>query len=251
MPHAIRLLTALAAVAFCVIAPAQAGPQDGKLDIYQVNGYGDIPYGQLTTKTVTAREVPKYKAALKQYLNQSARLFMGTGKAKFAEQAVTLGAAADGEGRGVSCFDYDRDGDIDLFVVDHVGASKLLRNNARSLNRNHFVNIRLWQRQANPRAIGARVEDLAIPRDLDVVEPTRHRSTFAGQEPTVGDRVLEIEEDPRGPASVLARRGLGLADYSRLVRHWAKAIASSPELARAYEAARDREAAQRAPSGGR
>lgn len=49
---------------------------------------------------------------------------------------------------------------------------------------------------------------------------------------------LRSDIDADGVAPSLAARGLRLADYSRLVRHWAKALASSPELARAYRAAR-------------
>lgn len=49
---------------------------------------------------------------------------------------------------------------------------------------------------------------------------------------------LRNDIDAEGVAPALAARGLRLADYARLVRHWAKALASSPALARAYEAAR-------------
>lgn len=48
--------------------------------------------------------------------------------------------------------------------------------------------------------------------------------------------VHEIEAYGVGP--VLARRGLRMADHSRLVRHWAKALGTTPSLVREYEAAR-------------
>ncbi len=41
--------------------------------------------------------------------------------------------------------------------------------------------------------------------------------------------VLAIEDAPDGPARVLAERGLGLADFSRLTRHWARALAQPSE----------------------
>jgi hypothetical protein len=46
---------------------------------------------------------------------------------------------------------------------------------------------------------------------------------------------LKHDVDARGPGKPLADRGLRLADYSRLVRHWARALASDPELATAFD----------------
>lgn len=48
--------------------------------------------------------------------------------------------------------------------------------------------------------------------------------------------VHETREEGVGPA--LARRGLRTADYARLVRYWAKALATERALADAYDAAR-------------
>jgi hypothetical protein len=52
--------------------------------------------------------------------------------------------------------------------------------------------------------------------------------------------VLEIEIEDLGAGPVLARRQLRMADYSRLVRHWAKAIATDPALAKTYADVRSR-----------
>jgi hypothetical protein len=41
--------------------------------------------------------------------------------------------------------------------------------------------------------------------------------------------VLAIDDAPDGPARVLAERGLGMADFSRLTRHWARALAQPLE----------------------
>jgi hypothetical protein len=41
--------------------------------------------------------------------------------------------------------------------------------------------------------------------------------------------VETIDDAPDGPARVLAERGLGLADFSRLTRHWARALARPRE----------------------
>ncbi len=41
--------------------------------------------------------------------------------------------------------------------------------------------------------------------------------------------VLAIDDAPDGPARVLAERGLAMADFSRLTRHWARALARPSE----------------------
>ncbi len=46
---------------------------------------------------------------------------------------------------------------------------------------------------------------------------------------------LKRDVDARGPGKPLADRGLYLADYSRLVRFWAKALATDPALAAAID----------------
>lgn len=48
--------------------------------------------------------------------------------------------------------------------------------------------------------------------------------------------VNDVEEI--GLARALAKRQISKADYFRLVRHWAKAIATDPALSKAYAAAR-------------
>jgi hypothetical protein len=41
--------------------------------------------------------------------------------------------------------------------------------------------------------------------------------------------VLAIDDAPDGPTRVLAEHGLGMADFSRLTRHWARALARPRE----------------------
>lgn len=154
---------------------------DGRLDIYHVNGYGDLPYPKLKKGVLPTKLIPKYQNAFAQYLDKPARLFMGEGGGKFIDRAEQEGAANDGEGRGVSCFDYDRDGDVDIFIVDHAGNSRFLRNNARNINKNHFASLRLWQRRANPFAIGAKVELTVGNRTY--VQYVAHYNNYLSQNP--------------------------------------------------------------------
>ncbi len=59
-------------------------------------------------------------------------------------------------GRGAAFADYDRDGDIDVLVVNHQGRPFLLRNDGG--NRNHWIKVRLKCSVSNRACLGARVE---------------------------------------------------------------------------------------------
>lgn len=58
-------------------------------------------------------------------------------------------------GRGAAFADYDNDGDIDVFVVNHNGPGSLLRNDGG--NRNHWIQIQLVGRESNRQGMGARL----------------------------------------------------------------------------------------------
>jgi hypothetical protein len=62
------------------------------------------------------------------HLETPLRLWMNRGDGTFAEEGSLRGVDDRGQGRGVASFDYDRDGDLDLFVANHAGRPVLLRN---------------------------------------------------------------------------------------------------------------------------
>jgi hypothetical protein len=103
---------------------------DGHLDLFHVNGWGP-PFEQ-----------------------DPARLFMSDGDATFTEMAGLAGVAHTGRGLGVSCFDLERDGDLDLFIANNSGAPVLYRNAGGS---NKYLTIKLKGNAPNTEGIGARV----------------------------------------------------------------------------------------------
>jgi hypothetical protein len=105
---------------------------DGWLDIYHVNGW--------TTPMWTT---------------DSSRMFVSDGDATFTEMAAALGVADDEQGRGVCAFDYDRDGDIDLFLANNTAPSVLYRNDGG--NDNGWLQVKLVGLAPNTEAIGARI----------------------------------------------------------------------------------------------
>ena len=89
---------------------------DGWLDLVVVNGW---PRGS------------------SQFRNQPARWYPGTGSGTFGS-AVSLPDSL--QGRGLSCLDYDGDGDLDLMIANYDGPLRLLRN--ESARPNDFVCFR-------------------------------------------------------------------------------------------------------------
>jgi hypothetical protein len=62
-------------------------------------------------------------------------------------------------GRGAAFADYDDDGDVDVFVVNHGGAAMLLRNDGG--NRNNWLKVRLRGSGKNGHGLGAQIELVA------------------------------------------------------------------------------------------
>ncbi|MCH7550020.1 MAG: CRTAC1 family protein, partial [Candidatus Krumholzibacteriota bacterium] len=110
---------------------------DGHLDLFHVNGWQ-----QRDANGVNFPEDP-------------ARLFVNDGSGHFDERSAELNANMTDLGRGVVCFDYDRDGDLDLFVANNSGPPILLRNDGG--NALNYITVRLRGAPGNIEGIGARV----------------------------------------------------------------------------------------------
>jgi len=110
---------------------------DGDLDLFHVNGWnnGDEDSAE--------------------FQNDPSPCFVNDGTGVFTEHAADLGLVDTGQGRGVVAFDYDRDGDLDLFVTNNQGPARLLRNDGG--NAQHFLVLQLAGPGANSAGVGARV----------------------------------------------------------------------------------------------
>ena len=111
---------------------------DGDLDLYHVNGW--IQHER--------------EGDPAEFNDQPARLFENLGDGSFEEVAEDVGAGDRGQGRGVILFDFDNDGDLDIFITNNheyvvngtspirnPGAPTLLRND--TLNGNHWLKVTL------------------------------------------------------------------------------------------------------------
>lgn len=131
---------------------------DGDVDLVHVNGYSSY-------------WVPTFAA-------DPTRVFLSNGDGTFVESAASLGAAVTDDDRGVVAFDYDRDGDVDLFLSPNQGGARLLRNDGPMLP---SITAKLRGRDGNTESIGARVElDTAAGTQ---VRELRAGGNFASQDP--------------------------------------------------------------------
>lgn len=143
---------------------------DGHLDLFHVNGFkppstrGDEPD-------------PSGRGAI--FLDDPSRLFMSDGQGAFQERSAEAGLDDRGQGRGVVCFDYDRDGDIDIFVANNSGPSTLYQNT--SSNQNHFLALQLRSPKPGQTPVGSRIwlkaDGLTQMRELQA------GSNFVSQQP--------------------------------------------------------------------
>jgi hypothetical protein len=117
---------------------------DGYQDLFVVNGYDGLSEEDSVRNIYTI------------FNENPAVLYVNNGDNTFTERATELGAIHTQMGRGLACFDYDRDGDQDMFIANSGAAPTILRNNHFAQGQ-HFLNIRLQGLTANPQAVGARV----------------------------------------------------------------------------------------------
>ena len=150
---------------------------DGDLDLYHVNGWVQ----------------DRAEGDPEEFDGQSARLFENGGYRGFHEVGEQSGASDRGQGRGVILFDYDNDGDLDIFITnnhEYVAdsgeptrlpvAPTLLRNDTPT--ENHWLVVTLeGAPPLHSHGIGSRIY---VTADGRTQMRELHASTnFAAQEP--------------------------------------------------------------------
>lgn len=119
--------------------------------------------------------------------NKPAVMFMSNGDGTFSESAQALGIGDTGEGRGVVCFDYDQDGDMDIAISNYKGAFKLYRNDL-PVEQRRYLAVKLNGSTANTEAIGAIVRvSSENPNDSDeqLTQLIKAGSHFVSASPAV------------------------------------------------------------------
>ena len=112
---------------------------DGDLDIGMTNGV----------------RFPCFNNIEAAFHNDPLRLWENDGTGTMTEISAGAGFVDTGSGKAFVCFDYDRDGDVDVFVANNDGPPVLLRNN--SGNQNDWLRVSLRGTVTNRFGIGARI----------------------------------------------------------------------------------------------
>ena len=109
---------------------------DGNLDLYHTNGWPFTMIGD--------------------YTSDSSRAFMSNGDGTFTNRANEMGLADKSQGRGAVCADFDRDGDLDIFLWGNEGPNSgiLFRNDVSGSN---YLTVKLRGLPPNTAASGARI----------------------------------------------------------------------------------------------
>ena len=190
---------------------------DGDLDLVGLNGFisdGEGSYWyDLASWTVTGDDVadatrwpPIGGRSFSGY--ESARLWRNEG-GRFVEMADRAGIASVSDGRGVVSFDYDDDGDLDLYFANQGQAPELYRNDIGALG--NYLALSLEGRPefgSNRDAIGARVTIVTAAgrqiRELDGGNSycaQSDRRLYFG----LGDEVIVSELEVRWPSGRVQR----------------------------------------------
>ena len=141
---------------------------DGWLDLFHVNGW-------------RTRVTNEFSA-------DPSRLFMSNGDGTFTEASLVNGLVDDGQGRGVVCFDADRDGDIDIFVSNNGDGPSFYMNQVVEVNRDveirvvNYLEVVLRGPSPNTQGIGALITITPSTGGTQVRE-IRAGSNFVSQNP--------------------------------------------------------------------
>jgi hypothetical protein len=138
---------------------------DGRLDLVVVNGW---PQGSAQFRDSPSR------------LFIAAPLAAPSGGGRFEDKAAALGFADSGDGRGVVSFDYDGDGDLDIFVANNNGPYRLYRNDGGRAA-GHFLGVSLRAPAPNVFAVGALIRVTAGGHTQ--VREVRDGTNYASQDP--------------------------------------------------------------------
>jgi len=133
---------------------------DGNLDIFHVNGW--------------------HHELDKDFTIDQIRFFHSRGNGIFDERAEEVGLVNKSQGRAIACFDAERDGDLDLMIVNN-SSDHLVYYRNDSDNDNHYLGIKLDGADTNSRGVGARIT--VTTTNGEQVRELRAGSNYASQNP--------------------------------------------------------------------
>lgn len=161
---------------------------DGWQDLFVVNGY--------ITADATIFNPPE----------QENKLMKNPGFGRpFDDISKSAGVATVAEGRGLAAGDYDQDGDIDLLVINMIGAPELFRNDSVDQGRHLVIELegQISNRFAPNALIEAEFENFTLIREYGI------RPGYASSSPTevylgAGGELVAREVEVRWPSGIVS-----------------------------------------------
>ena len=143
---------------------------DGFNDIYVCNGInhdlGNLDFLDFFSNEIYQRSLQEGKK--EDFVNELVKkiprtplpnkVYRNLGNLRFEDVGEKWGFAQPSFSNSVAYADFDNDGDLDLIVNNENQPAFVYKNNARSLNKNHFVAISLMGNDENRFAIGSKVK---------------------------------------------------------------------------------------------
>lgn len=117
---------------------------DGDVDIFHVNGWW--------------QNDPRAEVNSYEFASDMVRYFESQGDGTFVETAEAAGLDDTGQGRGVACFDSDRDGDLDLVITNNLDDDSVVFYRNELAGNNRYLTVKLSGAGMNTDAIGAMIE---------------------------------------------------------------------------------------------
>ena len=151
-----------------------------------MNGFGTIPDGIVSNESEQATK-DYYQRITQEYFDSLPRLFINQGDGTFKDQAFQWGLMLPSDGRGITCLDYDRDGDMDVALLDHSKGLQFFSNQTGNGFASRFLSVRLVGAAPNTEALGAKVQVFAdVGGEFGEQTQTRFsmaNTNFNGQNP--------------------------------------------------------------------
>jgi len=122
------------------------------------------------------------------------RFWVNDGSGHMREMAASAGLTDTASGKGLLTFDYDHDGDLDIFVVNNAGAPRLYRND--SGNSLGWLRVEVRGGESNRQGLGARVTVEVAPKATLQVREIGTASHFLGQSETAAHFGLGAGDEP-------------------------------------------------------
>ena len=137
------------------------------------------------------------------------RMFKNVAGERFAEITASSGTGHLQKGHGVACGDWDRDGDLDLFVQTGGAVTGDRYHNVLFQNPgqgNHWLTVKLIGRKTNRAAIGARIKVVAGGEKLPHDSPAHLLGQQLRSQPAPAAHWPGQGKSGRGPGGLLAHQ---------------------------------------------